>query len=188
MAHRDECCLVFNSIEDDDADLPYESCKICENRKKVNPKKIKTDDEHNQRIFLRAQDADIERIIEDNRDAIELKNQLLGSFAYNLNMLMKNGGFTINSLAKESKVDNHKISNLVNGLVLPSLVDCMRFCAAFELHPIVARQLLSSAGYELNTSNEQHQFYNFLINYCYGENVRSWQLKIIETNHQEWQI
>ena len=188
MAHRDECCLAFNSVEEAEVDLPYESCKTCENRKKANPKIIKTDDEHNKRIFLRAQDAEVERVLEDNRDAIELKNQLQGSFDYNLKLLMEDGSFTVNSLAKESKVDNHKISNLLNGSVMPSLVDCMRFCAAFELHPIVAHQLLSSAGYTLNDSNEQHQFYNFLINYCYGENLRSWQLKITETNHPEWQI
>ena len=71
---------------------------------------------------------------------------------------------TINALAKMSKVDNKKISSLLDGSVMPSLVDCMRFCAAFELHPIVAHQLLSSASFDLNTSNEQHQFYNFLIN------------------------
>ena len=101
---------------------------------------------------------------------------------------MDDGGFTVNSLAKESKVDNHKIEKLLAGSAMPSVVDCIRFCVAFELHPIVAHQLLKSAGIDLNTSNEQHQFYNFLINYCYGEDLRSWRLKIAETNHQEWQI
>ena len=188
MAHRDECCLAFNSVEDEDIDLPYESCKTCENRKKANPKKIRTDDEHNQRIFLRAQDADVERVLEDNRDAIELRNSLSGSFGYNLNILMKDGGFSVNSLAKESKVDNKKISSLLDGSVMPTIIDCMRFCAALALHPIVARQLLSSGGIDIDAPNEKYQFYNFLINYCYGENLRSWQLKITETNHQEWQI
>lgn len=188
MAHRDECCLVFNSVEDEDIDLPYESCKTCENRKKANPKKIRTDDEHNQRIFLRAQDADVERVLEDNRDAIELRNSLFGSFGYNLDILMEDGGFSVNSLAKESKVDNKKISSLLDGSVMPTIIDCMRFCAALALHPIVARQLLSSGGINIDAPNEKYQFYNFLINYCYGENLRSWQLKITETNHQEWQI
>lgn len=95
---------------------------------------------------------------------------------------------SINSLAKDSKVDNHKIEKLLKGSTMPSLVDCMRFIVAFELHPIVAHQLLASAGYDLNTSSEQHQFYNFLITYFYGEDLRSWQLKIAETNHLEWQI
>ena len=188
IAHRDECCLAFNSVDDDDIDFPYESCKTCENRKKGNPKKIKNDDEHNQRIFLRAQDAEVERVLEDNREAIELKNRISGSFPYNLKVLMDDGGFTVNSLAKESKVDNHKIEKLLAGSAMPSVVDCIRFCVAFELHPIVAHQLLKSAGIDLNTSNEQHQFYNFLINYCYGEDLRSWRLKIAETNHLEWQI
>ncbi len=188
MAHRDECCLVFNSIEDDDEDLPYDSCRTCEKRKKASPKKIKADDEHNQRIFLRAQDADVERVLEDNHDAIELRNQLAGSFGYNLKVVMDDGGFSVNQVAKLSKVDNKKISGILDGSIMPTLIDCMRFCAAFELHPIVAHQLLSSGGFNLNTSNEQHQFYNFLINYCYGEDLRSWQLKITETNHQEWQI
>lgn len=110
LANRDECCLAFDSIEDDDEELPYESCKTCDKRKKASPKKIKTDDEHNERIFLRAQDADVERVLEDNRDAIELKNQLHGSFAYNLKVLLEDGGFSVNQLAKASKVDNKKIS------------------------------------------------------------------------------
>ncbi len=188
MAHRDECCLVFNSIEEDDESLPYESCKNCEKRQKASPKKIKTDDEHNQKIFLRAQEADIQRVLEDNRDAIELKNKLSGSFGYNLKILMDDGGFSINSLAKSSKVDNKKINAMLEGTVMPSLIDCMRFCAALESHPIVSHHLLSSGGFQLSNSNEQHQFYDFLINYCYGEDLRSWQLKITETNHQEWQI
>ena len=86
------------------------------------------------------------------------------------------------------QVDNGKISKILEGSAMPSLVDCMRFCAAFELHPIVAHQLLSSASFDLNTSNEQHQFYNFLINYCYGEDVHSWSLKCAETNHGDWII
>ena len=188
LANRDECCLAFNSIEDDDEDLPYESCKTCDKRKKASPKKIKTDDDHNERIFLRAQDADIERVLEDNKDAIELKNNLSGSFAYNLKVLMEDGGFSVNQLAKASKVDNKKISSLLDGSVTPSLIDCMRFIAAFELHPIVAHHFLACSAYDLNTSNEQHQFYNFLINYCYGEDVHTWSLKCAETNHGDWII
>ena len=188
MMHRDECCLAFNAVEESDENLPYESCKNCEKRKKASPKKIKTDDEHNQRIFLRAQDADVDRVLEDNKDAIELKNKLSGSFAFNLNTLMEDGGFSINQLAKSSKVDNGKISKILEGSAMPSLIDCMRFVAAFELHPIVAHQLLLSASFDLNTSNEQHQFYNFLINYCYGEDVHSWSLKCAETNHGDWII
>lgn len=188
LANRDECCLAFDSIEDDDENLPYESCKTCDKRKKASPKKIKTDDEHNERIFLRAQDADVERVLEDNRDAIELKNQLHGSFAYNLKVLLEDGGFSVNQLAKASKVDNKKISAILDGSTTPTLVDCMRFIAAFELHPIVAHHLLGSASYNLNTSDEQHQFYNFLINYCYGEDVHSWSLKCAATNHGDWII
>lgn len=188
LANRDECCLAFNSIENDDDNLPYESCKTCDKRKKASPKKIKTDDDHNERIFLRAQDADVERVLEDNKDAIELKKNLLGSFAYNLKILMEDGGFSVNQLAKASKVDNKKISSLLDGSVTPSLIDCMRFIAAFELHPIVAHHFLASAAYDLNTSNEQHQFYNFLINYCYGEDIHTWSLKCAETNHGDWII
>ncbi len=188
MTHRDECCLAFNAVEESDEPLLYESCKTCEKRKKASPKKIKTDDEHNQMIFLRAQNADVERVLEDNKDANELKNKLSDSFAFNLDVLMKNDGFSINQLAKSSKVDNGKISKILEGSAMPSLIDCMRFVAAFELHPIVAHQLLLSATFDLNTSNEQHQFYNFLINYCYGEDVHSWSLKCAETNHGDWII
>lgn len=183
LANRDECCLAFDSIEDNNDDLPYESCKTCDKRKKASPKKIKIDDEHNERIFLRAQDADVERVLEDNREAIELKNKLHGSFGYNLKVLLEDGGFSVNELAKASRVDNKKISSILDGSKTPTLVDCMRFIAAFELHPIVAHHLLASASYNLNTSNEQHQFYNFLINYCYGEDVHSWALKCAATNH-----
>lgn len=49
------------------------------------------------------------RVLEDNKDAIELKNKLSGSFAFNLNTLMEDGGFSINQLAKSSKVDNDKL-------------------------------------------------------------------------------
>lgn len=189
ITHRDECCLAFNTIEDIVEDLPFDCCKNCEIRKKANPKKIKTDDEHNQRIFIRAQDADIERVLEDNREAIELKNKLTGTFSYCLKILMEDSGFkSVNSLAKESKIDNHKINKYLDGSVMPTLIDCVRFCAVFELHPIVAHQLLESAGISLDISSEQHQFYNFLITYCYGEDLRSWSLKIAETNHIDWQI
>lgn len=188
LAHRDECCLAFNSIEDTIEDLPYDCCKTCETRKKTTPKRIKNDDEHNQRIFLRAQDADVERVLEDNRDAIDLRNKLSGSFGFCLDILMKDGGFSVNSLAKTSKVDNHKIASYLDGSVMPNLIDGVRFCAAFELHPIVARQFLSSGGIDIDAPSEQHQFYNFLITYCYGEDLHSWRLKIAETNHLEWQI
>lgn len=188
FAHRDECCLAFNSVEDDDIDLPFESCKTCDKRSKGVAKKIKNDDEHNQRIFLRAKDAEVERILEDNRDALELRNRLNGSFGYCLEVLMDDGGFTTNSLYKASKVDNHKIEKLLEGSVLPTIIDGIRLCAAFELHPIVARQFLLSGGINLDAPSEQHQFYNFLITYCYGEDIHAWRLKIAETNHLDWQI
>lgn len=190
ITHRNECCLAFNSIEDADTELPFECCKTCETRKKTAPKKIKTDDKHNQRIFLRAQDADIERVLEDNRDAIALKNKISGTFAHALDVLMKENGFTsVNSLAKKSTIDNHKISKLVESSVLPNVRECVILCAVFELHPIVAHQFLANAAIDLeSSSNEQYQFYNFLINYCNGEDLRSWNLKIAETNHSDWQI
>lgn len=180
--------MTFNSIEDTIADLPYECRKTCETRKKTTPKRIKNDDKHNQRIFLRAQEAEIERVVEDIKGSINLMNKLSGSFGYCLDVLMKDGGFSVNSLAKESKVDNHKISDLLDGSAMPSLIDGVRFCAAFELHPIVARQFLSSGAINIDVPNEQHQFYNFLITYCYGVDLHAWRLKIVETNHLEWQI
>ena len=190
ITHRNECCLAFNSIEDSSDDvLPFECCKTCETRKKTTPQKIKNDDEHNQRIFLRAQDADIDRILEDNRDAIALRNKLTGSFSHSLKILMEDGGFSVNSLKNESTIDNHKIDRLLDGSVMPNLRECVILCAVFELHPIVAHQFLSNASFDLSkSSSEQHQFYNFLINYCYGEDLRSWNLKIAETDHIEWQI
>ena len=190
LRNMNECCLAFNSQENiEDDDFEYDFCKNCEARKKVSYKKIKSSDEHNQKIFLRAQDADVDRILEDNRDAIELMNKITGPFAHGLKILMDEGGFTINSLKKESQIDNHKISDLLNGEKNPTIQECVALCAVFELHPIVSKRFLLNASYDLEkSSSEEYQFYNFLMTYCYGDNLHSWNLKIADTGHLEWQI
>lgn len=189
--HMDECCLAFDNSDDNSSDnLPFPFCDNCETRKKNKTKNIKISDEHNQRIYLRAQDADIDRIVEDLDDALNLQSQLNGTFGSNLRVLMDDSGFnTPYSVYKRSYIDNHKISKFLDDEVKPSLRECVALCAAFELHPLVSYKLLESAGFNLKGSNSlQYQFYEFLIDYCYGEELKDWTLKIAKTNHAEWQI
>lgn len=190
--NMNECCLAFNTTESlTDEDFKYDFCKNCEARKKTISKTIQSSDKHNERILIRAQDSDIDRILEDNRDAIELKNKIAGcSFGHSIEILKEECGFdSDNSLKNESDIDNHKIAKFIKGTSLPKIQECVALCAAFELHPIVARQFLLNAGFDLqSSSSEQYLFYNFLITYCYGDDLNEWNLKIAETNHMEWQI
>lgn len=191
LHNMDECCLAFGNIkENKDEELPFEFCNNCDRRVKSESQGIKISDEHNKRIYLRAKDADIDRVIEDISDSLELKSRLSGSFSYNLNVLMQENGFdSDNSLNKETHIYNQKIAKLRSGGVNPTIQECISLCAAFELPPIVAHHFLKGAGYDLEDSTlEQYQFYNFLITYCYGETFQDWSLKIAATHHPEWQI
>lgn len=191
LHNMDECCLAFGNVnESNDEELPFEFCHNCDRRIRSESQGIKISDEHNKRIYLRAKDADIDRVIEDISDSLELKSRLSGSFSYNLNVLMKENGFdSDNSLYKETHIYNQKIAKLRSGGVNPTIQECISLCAAFELTPIVAHHFLKGAGYDLEDSTlEQYQFYNFLITYCYGETFQDWSLKIAATHHPEWQI
>lgn len=189
LSNMNECCLAFNSNDDNMHEYTFDFCKDCPSRKKIQSKHINENDKHNQKIFLRAQECDIDRVVEDLKDDIELRDSLKGAFSYNLKKLMDEGSFTIHSLKGESNIDDHKIKNLLDGSVKPTIQECVSLCAVFELKPIVSYRLLSSAGYDLhNNSDLQYQFYNFLITFCYGESLYDWRLKISSTNHPEWQI
>lgn len=190
IRHMDECCLAFDNGEDNSNETyQYDFCRSCESRKNVKSQSIKVSDEHNQRIYLRAQDADIDRVVEDNRDALALCSRLNGSFAYDLKILMDENNKTVNGLKTDSHIDNHKINKLLNGETMPTLRDCVAICAAFALHPIVSHHLLLSSGYDLsNSSSEQWQFYDFLITYCSGDFLNDWNIKIAATHHFEWQL
>lgn len=191
LRNMDECCLAFDNLDDNsNENLQFDFCRNCEPRRRTKSQSIKVSDKHNQKIYLRAKDADINRVLLDNREAIDLSNQLCGSFDYNLKILMeKEENMSINTLKTDSHIDNHKIKDFLEGKKKPSKQECVALCAAFELHPIVSRSLLGSCGYDLtNSSEEQDQFYNFLLNYCYGESLFNWNLKIAATNHAEWQI
>ena len=189
--HMDECCLAFDNSDDTSSEnLPFSFCENCETRKKNKAKNITISNGHNQRIYLRAQDADIERVFEDLDEALNLQSQLNGTFGSNLKVLMDDTGFnTPNAVFKRSRIDNHKIKQFLNDEVKPSLRECVALCAAFELHPLVSYKFLESVGFNLKGSNSlQYQFYEFLIDYCYGEELKSWNLKIAKINHVEWQI
>lgn len=190
IRHMDECCLAFDNDEDSSSDTyQFDFCRSCESRKNVKSQSIKVSDEHNQSIYSRAQDADIDRVIEDNRSALDLCSRLNGSFGYNLKVLLEENEKSVNGLKTDSHIDNHKINKMLDGEVMPTIRDCVAICVAFDLHPIVSHHLLLSAGYDLsNSSSEQWQFYDFLITYCSGEFLNDWNIKIAATRHFEWQI
>ena len=190
LSNMNECCLAFNSSDNGDSNLiAYDFCRECPSRKRIQSKHINANDKHNEKIFIRAQQCDIDRVVEDLSEDIQLRDDLTGTFGYNLKMLMDSNGFSNNSLQSESNIDGHKIKSLLEGRVKPTIQECVSLCAVFELKPIVSHRFLNSAGYDLqNTSELQYQFYNFLITYCYGEELYDWRVKISSTNHPEWQI
>lgn len=191
LDNMDECCLAFgNTKESNDEELQFEFCNNCDKKVRRELQGINISNEHNKRIYLRAKDPDIDRVIEDISDSLELKSRLSGSFLYNLNILIKENGFDSEiSLNKETHIFNQKIAKLRSGDANPTIQECISLCAAFKLTPIVAHHFLKVAGYNLEDYTlEQYQFYNFLITYCYGETFQDWSLKIAATNHPEWKI
>lgn len=150
LSNMNECCLAFNSSDSDDGKgLAYEFCKNCPSRKKIQTKHINDGDKHNERIFNRVQQWNIDRVVEDLTEDIQLRDRLSGSFGNNLKQLMDLNGFTNNSLYKESNIDGDKINSLVEGENMPTIEECVTLCAVFELKPIVSHRFLSSAGYDL---------------------------------------
>lgn len=98
-----ECCLAFNSSDSNDGKgLTFEFCKNCPSRKKIQTKHINDGDKHNERIFNRAQQCDIDRVVENLTEDIQFGDNLWGSFGYNLKQLMDLNGFIDNFLYKES--------------------------------------------------------------------------------------
>lgn len=190
LRNMNECCLAFDNTENSNDNLPFSFCETCEARRKNTTKSIRMSDKHNKKIYLRAQEADLDRVVEDITYALELKSKLNGNFAYNLKVLMDDSGYnTPHSLYKQSTIDNHKITDFLNEKKRPKLEECVALCAVFDLHPIVSNHFLSSASYNLKSENSlQVQFYDFLINYCYGESLHEWNLKISAINQLEWQI
>lgn len=192
LNNMNECCLVFDSEEVKipvpvGVETPF--CENCEVRKKIKTNKINPSSEHNKKVFIRANDSDIERVIINNKEALDLIKTLVGSPGEILKKLMDDNGFTVHSLYVETSIDNKKISQYVKDISKPSLKHCVAFCAAFDLYPIVSHHFLKSMGYDLQSSHsENEQFYDFLITYCSGEELHDWQVKIANTGHLEWQI
>lgn len=103
LSNMNEFCLDFNSSDSNyGKGLTFEFCKNCPSRKKIQTKHINDGDKHNERIFNRAQQCDIDRVVEDLTEDIQFRDNLLGSFRYNLKQLMDLNRFTNNFLYKES--------------------------------------------------------------------------------------
>lgn len=184
-----ECCLAFENVESPNNNFPFDFCKNCQTLGNSRAKQINSKDSHNDRIFLRAQDTDLDRILEDNESALETKKKIAGSFSYGLKFLMDEQELNPNRLNKLSRIDNKKISKLMDGEVMPNLKEAVALCAALDLHPIVAHQLLANAGFDLKSAyDERNAFYDFLITYCSGEGLFDWTGKIGAINKPEWQI
>lgn len=101
LSNMNKCCLAFNSSDSNDGKrLTFEFCKNCPSRKKIQTKHINDRNKHNERIFNRAQQCDIDRVVEDLTQDIQFRDNLLGSFGYKLKQLMDLNRFTNNSLYK----------------------------------------------------------------------------------------
>ena len=190
LNNMNECCLAFDSEEVKvpvGIETPF--CENCEVRKKIKTNKINPSSEHNKKVFIRANDSDIERVLINNKEDSDYLKMLVGTPAEILEKLMHDNGFTAHSLYQETRVDNKKIGDFTKGSSKPSLKQSVAFCAAFELRPMVSHYFLKSMGYYIQTSHyEYEQFYDFLITYCSGETLHEWQVKIANTGHLEWQI
>lgn len=186
--HLNECCLVFdNNQKLSDNEFKFSFCQGCIDRKNVSRNWLDEKEPHNKEIFRKSKDSNIDRVLEDSREALDLIEQLSGAFSKNIMILMNQNGFSNNSLAKESGINNHIIALFLDGSRKPKLTECVALCAAFELHPLVSHHLLSSAGFDIHVSKEdQEAFYNFLINQCPGEGLKEWNMKINKANHLDW--
>ena len=184
-----ECCLAFEKVESPNNNFPFDFCKNCQALCNSRMKQINSKDSHNDRIFLRTQDTNLDRILEDNGSALETKKKIAGSFSYGLKILMDEQELNPNRLNKLSQIDSKKISKLMDGEVRPNLKEAVALCAALDLHPIVSHQLLANAGFDVKSAfDEQNAFYDFLITYCSGEGLFEWIGKIGAINKPEWQI
>lgn len=162
--------MAFENVESPNNNFPFDFCKNYQTLGNSRAKQINSKDSRNDRIFLRAQDADLDRILEDNESALETKKKIAGSFSYGLKFLMDEQELNLNRLNKLSRIDNKKISKLMDGEVMPNLKEAVALCVALGLHPIVAHQLLANAGFDLkSTYDERNAFYDFLITYCSSE-------------------
>lgn len=188
--HMNECCLVFdNNQKIVDSEFRFSFCQGCNNRKNVSENWLDEKTPHNKEIFKKSQDNNIERILEDNSDALELNEQLVGAFSKNLKYLMDLNGYSNNSLAKECMMNDHKIKDFLDGTKKPKLSECIALCAVFGLHPLVSHHLLQSAGLDIHVPKaDQEAFYNFLINQCFGEELKDWNVKISMSRHDEWRL
>lgn len=192
LEHMDECCLVFNHERKNHNsfnDRYYSMCFLARSRGKEFNSNVNSADEHNSAILESAsQLADLSDEIFEIQEANNLVRNMNGSFAESLAFLMKENGFSNNSLYSESYINDHKIAQFLSGEKEPSKGEVLAICAAMHLHPIVTHKLLEVAGKRLNLSTEMDGAYDFLIREYYDQGLDAWNAQLNAIEKVEWTL
>ncbi len=192
LEHMDECCLVFNherKNQNSFSDRYYSMCFLARSGRREFNSNVDSADEHNSSIMSRAaQLAELSDEIVEIQEANNLVRNMNGSFGEALAFLMKENGFSNNSLYSESYINDHKIAQFLSGEKAPTKGEVLAICAAMRLHPLVTHKLLDVAGIRLNMSIEMDGAYDFLIRQYYDQGLDAWNAQLNAIEKVEWTL
>lgn len=190
LQHMDECCLVFDNepkVKRAFDDHYYSMCYLCKTQggQDTYRRKLNSSD-YNNDIMRRS--FELAYVIEDNKDALEILNELTGSFGNKLRTLMGKYNFSNRALSRECGIDDHKIAAILNNSVEPSKKEVIAIAAGMCLHPILTNALMDEAGVNLVLKKDCDATYHYLINHCYEEGLASWNERLRDADKIDWQL
>lgn len=186
LNHVDECCLVFNIEHQIDKNYDSNYYSLCFMSRNANSSKfIETvcslDAEQNEDVIKNA--SAMRRIAQLSNEYAEIGRDLPSSFCGTLDAHIKRREFTNEQMEDRTLISERTIREYRSKPESkPTLQSVLALCIGLNLHPLFAFDLLSKAGYNMNTFVGPNFIYSYLIYNHHNENIYLWNIKLEKAN------
>lgn len=175
--HMEECCLIFDlSIDSIVKERYHSECFL--NRDKSNNISFQVEYKNGYENSTEEKKAQLLKdvISEDFR----IYNELSNSYTRSLAIVRNWRDVTFKELADRTKLSERTIRRIFNGEEPGSINSLILICLGLHLPPVISNHIIKSSPFSLNLSNENHQWYNFVLHYKFAltmDEIRSFLMQ-----------
>lgn len=186
LDHVDECCLIFNVEHKIDKNYDsnyYSLCFMCRNANSSNfiETVCSLDAVQNEDVLKNA--SAMQRIAEFSKEYAEIGGSLPSSFCGTLDAHINRRGFTNEHMEERTLISERTIRDYRSKPESkPTLQSVLALCIGLNLYPLFAFDLLSKAGYNMNTFVGPNFIYSYLIYNHFNETIHQWNDKLEKAN------
>ena len=177
--HMEECCLVFDlSVRTAIRESYYTECYLNRDETSLVRFEIAYAKGYQHAPPEKQKKILADMILETQKVLNELPNNLVGS----LQMVRKWRNVTYAELAERTLLSERTLRRVMNGEEGGSLNTIILICLGLHLPPPISRHILSKSGFSLKYSDNDHAWYDFMLQSRYAHKMEENREFIRENN------